>query len=141
MAIIHWFRRDLRVCDNTALYHANRDSADGVMPVFIFDEAILRHPDCGGPIVQFMLGCLAGLRGSLKKMGGERLLLRGKPIEELKKLVKGTGATGIYFNKDYEPAAVERDVEVEEFFPKSGVAVKHFKDLVIFEEREILAAS
>jgi hypothetical protein len=32
------------------------DDVDGVVPVFIFDDAILKLPDCGGPIVQFMLG-------------------------------------------------------------------------------------
>jgi len=141
MPIIHWFRRDLRIYDNTALWNASVDSADGVIPIFIFDDSILRHPDCGGAIVQFMLGCLEDLRESLKKMGGDLLLLHGKPMKELKKVVKATGAKSIYFNKDYDPAAVERDVEVEEFFPKKGVEVKHFKDLVIFEEREILAVS
>jgi deoxyribodipyrimidine photo-lyase len=141
MPIIHWFRRDLRVYDNTALFRANRDSADGIIPVFIFDDAILRHPDCGGAIVQFMLGCIDDLRKSLRKMGDDLLLLHGKPIAELKKLAKASKASAIYFNKDYDPLAIERDMEVERLLPKQDVDVKAFKDQVIFEEQEILAAS
>ena len=37
---IMWFRRDLRLDDNAALYHALKDS-NPVIPVFIFDKNIL----------------------------------------------------------------------------------------------------
>ncbi len=141
MPIIHWFRRDLRLHDNTALFHAASDATDGVIPVFIFDDAILKHPDCGGPIVQFMVGCLDVLAGQLRKIGGDLLLLQGKPIEQLQKLIRASNAKAIYFNKDYEPYAVERDMEVEQRLPAQGVVVKPFKDSVIFEEQEILSAS
>lgn len=142
MPIIHWFRRDLRLADNTALYHAARDSADGtVVPAFIFDDAILRHPDTGAPIVAFMLDCLRELRLKLRAAGGELVLLHGVPLEELRALARKTGASAVYFNKDYAPSAVERDVEIERALPRDGIAVKAFKDQVIFEEQEILSAS
>ncbi|MBC8045428.1 MAG: deoxyribodipyrimidine photo-lyase, partial [Fimbriimonadaceae bacterium] len=37
---IHWFRRDLRLEDNAALYHALKDGKN-VLPLFIFDKNIL----------------------------------------------------------------------------------------------------
>ena len=37
---IIWFRRDLRLEDNTALYHALRSEVP-VLPIFIFDKNIL----------------------------------------------------------------------------------------------------
>ena len=37
---ICWFRRDLRLHDNAALYHALNDEYP-VVPIFIFDRAIL----------------------------------------------------------------------------------------------------
>ena len=37
---IFWFRRDLRLEDNTALFHA-LNSSEEVLPLFIFDETIL----------------------------------------------------------------------------------------------------
>ena len=41
---IFWFRRDLRVEDNTGLYHALQ-SGYRVLPVFIFDINILDRLD------------------------------------------------------------------------------------------------
>jgi deoxyribodipyrimidine photo-lyase len=141
MPIIHWFRRDLRLHDNMALFNAHRDSADGIITVFIFDEAILRHPDCGGAILQFMLGCLADLRKSLRSIGGDLVLLHENPLDALKKLAKKSAARAVYYNKDYDPLAIDRDMEVERVLLGDGIEVRPFKDLVIFEEREILAAS
>ena len=37
---IHWFRRDLRLDDNAALYHALK-SNQAVLPIFLFDKNIL----------------------------------------------------------------------------------------------------
>ncbi len=39
---IFWFRRDLRVEDNTGLYHAVRDSKE-VIPIFILDDNIIKR--------------------------------------------------------------------------------------------------
>jgi len=39
---IFWFRRDLRLQDNTALFYA-LNSKYPVLPIFIFDEAILNE--------------------------------------------------------------------------------------------------
>ena len=39
---IIWFRRDLRLYDNAALFHALKDS-NQVFPVFIFDTKILSN--------------------------------------------------------------------------------------------------
>ncbi len=114
---------------------------DGGIPVFIFDDAILKHPDCGPPIVAFMLGCLAELRDVLREAGGDLIFRHGKPLAELKKLAAETGATAIYYNKDYAPGACERDTEIETELPKVGVEVHGFKDQVIYEEQEILSAS
>ena len=41
---IFWFRRDLRLEDNVGLYHA-LSSGVHVLPIFIFDEGILRQLD------------------------------------------------------------------------------------------------
>ena len=38
--VIFWFRRDLRLHDNTALFHALSNS-ETVLPIFIFDTHIL----------------------------------------------------------------------------------------------------
>ncbi|UCE94243.1 MAG: deoxyribodipyrimidine photo-lyase, partial [Flavobacteriaceae bacterium] len=44
----------------------------------------------------------------------------------------------LYYNKDYEPYARERDKEVEQLFREASLEFKSFKDQVIFEKDEIV---
>ena len=47
-----WFRRDLRVSDHEPLLRA---AARGlVVPVFVFDRALLHHPETGSARVAFL---------------------------------------------------------------------------------------
>ena len=50
---IFWFRRDLRLDDNTALFHALQDN-DAILPIFIFDETILKHLEKNDARVTFI---------------------------------------------------------------------------------------
>ena len=46
----------------------------------------------------------------------------------------------LFFNKDYEPYAINRDQHITELLAQNGVKVQAFKDQVIFEEAEITKA-
>ncbi len=136
MPTLVWFRRDFRLADHTALIAAA--GAGEIIPVFVLDDAILGAPDTGAPIVAYMLACLTELRDSIRSAGGELIFLRGQPVDQLPKLAEATAADALYYNKDYAPGAVERDVAVELAFAQTGRIAKGFKDQVIFEEQEIL---
>ncbi len=62
----------------------------------------------------------------------------GRPSAVLPQLLKEARADGIYFNRDYEPYAVERDSRVEAAIRAAGGTVTTFKDLVVFESGEVL---
>lgn len=47
-----WFRRDLRLSDHAPLHRAARRGL--VIPVFVFDRALLLHPETGAGRVRFM---------------------------------------------------------------------------------------
>ncbi|NER80506.1 MAG: deoxyribodipyrimidine photo-lyase, partial [Leptolyngbya sp. SIO1D8] len=81
-----WFRRDLRISDHEPLFRAARRGA--VIPVFVFDTALLHHPETGAARVTFMLNCLASLDMDLQQKGGRLILRSGDPIEVLPKLVQ-----------------------------------------------------
>ncbi len=62
---IHWFRRDLRLEDNTGLFHALNEN-DQVLPLFIFDKNILDAlEDKSDARVQFILKTIQELRSVL----------------------------------------------------------------------------
>ena len=95
-----WFRRDLRIYDHEPLYRAVRRGV--VVPVFVFDRALLKHPETGAARVAFMLDCLRHLDLDLQRLGGRLILRSGDPVEVLPALVKATRADGIYSYTDCE---------------------------------------
>ncbi len=141
MPIIHWFRRDLRLADNTALNAAARDGEGAVIPTFVLDDNLLKGRDVAPVRVQFMLESLRALDDGLRRRGARLVVLRGDPATELVRLAQATGASAVYFNRDYTPAARRRDKRVAAALQSAGVRVESFKDLVIFEEDELLTAS
>ena len=137
---LHWFRRDLRLADNTALARAAAD-AERVLPVFVLDDGILARADTGAARVVFLLGCLRALAQALAAAGSRLVVVRGAPERELPRLARATGATAVHWNKDYEPYARARDARVAEALRAAGIASHQWKDHVLFEEREILTAA
>jgi len=134
---IHWFRRDLRVRDNTALTHAAA-SGERLVPVFVLDDEILARRDTGAARVRFMIGCLEALAKTLAAKGSRLLVVRGDPVEELVRIARASGATAVHWNKDYEPYARARDARVSAALAGAGIRAYPWKDQVLFEESEIL---
>jgi deoxyribodipyrimidine photo-lyase len=131
-----WFRRDLRLQDQPALTAACAD-CDDVIPFFIFDDPLLDSRQFGSPCVTFMLSCLTEIAGALAARGLALQWRLGNPIEEVIRFVTDVKADAIYWNRDYEPAAIDRDREIQQALMTHGVAVHTFKDHVVFEAEEI----
>jgi deoxyribodipyrimidine photo-lyase len=113
--VIHWFRRDLRLNDNWALHEALKSGAN-VIPVFVFDPAILRISQAGPPRIALMLKALRSLDEALRRQGSALLVRQGDPCRVLVKLARETQASAFYFNRDYTPYARSRDRELVEAF-------------------------
>ncbi|HSH95121.1 MAG TPA: deoxyribodipyrimidine photo-lyase, partial [Roseimicrobium sp.] len=99
--VIHWFRRDLRVTDNTALLAAYK-AGDVVVPVFVLEDALKTGPDVGAGRLAFLLRSVDSLRKNLQLLGHTLIIRSGKSESVLPQLVKETGATAVFCNKRYE---------------------------------------
>jgi len=97
---IVWFRRDLRLSDHAPLERAARRGT--VIPVFVFDRALLLHPETAPARVAFMLACLRSLDADLRDRGGRLIVRFGNPVEVLPQLIRETQADGIYAHIDFE---------------------------------------
>jgi deoxyribodipyrimidine photo-lyase len=129
-----WLRRDLRLADNTALYHALKDN-NQVLPIFIFDTTILdKLSDRLDRRVEFIYEALKKLKQELEDIGASLCVMKGTP-EEIFKVLR---PKNIYVNADYEPYAIERDNRVKKIFQSKAIAFHSFKDHVIFEKDEVL---
>lgn len=135
---IFWFRRDLRLHDNHALYQA-LNAGLSVLPVFIFDTGILgKLSSKSDARVSFIYGEIVRIQSELEKFGSSLKVFHAKPADVFRELTEQFEIQAVFANKDYEPYAKERDDKVGEVLNEKGVAFYLFKDQVIFEENEVL---
>ena len=134
-----WFRRDLRLEDQTALHHALR-SGNPVLPVFIFDTNILEELPEVDPRVSFIHQQLEKLNNELESYGSSMLVLQGDPIEVWSKLILDYPIGGVFVNRDYEPYSIARDAKIDAILRKNDIPFRAFKDQVIYEGSEIMKA-
>lgn len=135
--LICWFRRDLRVQDNTALYRAARD-ADRVLPVFVVDPVLMAPPHGAGPRVCFLLESLRVLDANLRRLGGYLLVRRGDPAAAILGVLRESGAEGVYVNREYLAPARARDQRVGRAVESAGFLYRDFADLLIAEPGDLL---
>ena len=142
-----WFRRDLRIDDQAALYHALR-AARQVWCAFVFDTVILDPLPRADRRVEFIVQAVAALDGALTALGqrhgtaGVRLLVcHGAAEGEIVALADELHVQAVYANHDDDPYAVARDARVRGALADRGVALHTSKDHVIFERSEVLAGS
>jgi deoxyribodipyrimidine photo-lyase len=136
---IFWFRRDLRLDDNVGLFHALQ-SQYPVIPLFIFDEAILDSLPKDDARVGFIHELISKINATLVESGSSLLVKKGKTQQVWQLLIQEFDVKEVYFNKDYEPYAIKRDLLICEILEKNKISSFSFKDQVIFEEMEITKA-
>lgn len=131
---LHWHRRDLRVADNRALSAAAMND-ETVLPTFVLDPEVLKH--ASPPRVAFMLDALDALREDYRGLGGDLLVVRGDPREELPRIADKHGAEAVYWNRDYSGLARERDGEVRRALEDAGVSRAVYHDELLHEPGSI----
>ena len=134
---IHWFRRDLRLADNTALIEAARNH-DRILPVFVFDPRLLEAPDIGAPRIRYLLDCLESLRGDLARFDVPLIFRKGDPCRVLPEIAEEAGARAVFANRDYGPYARRRDEAIARELEKKSIAWHDHADLLLVEPWECL---
>lgn len=138
--VIHWFRRDLRLRDNTALLAAVQAGAE-VVTVYVMSDW-KRHHAWTGPARQgFLAGCLAALEQDVAAAGGRLIFRQGKAVEQLERLIAETGAEAVFYNKDPDPHGQQTEAALERLGQELGVAVRGFQDVVLHGRSEVLTAA
>ncbi|MFH6987434.1 cryptochrome/photolyase family protein [Flavobacterium collinsii] len=134
-----WFRRDLRLEDNTGLFHALQSDFP-LIPLFIFDDEILENLPKNDARVQFIFESLQKINEQLKAIDSSILIKKGTTSKVWESLITEFDIQHVFFNKDYEPFAILRDTSIQQLLTQNNVAAHSFKDHVIFEEKEITKA-
>ena len=135
---IFWFRRDLRLYDNSGLSAATSDKLK-VLPIFIFDTLITNKLPENDRRINFIYDNLVEMDSELKKKYNSSLnIFKGKPIEIFKELTGNYKINSVYTNNDYEPYAFSRDSSIKKLLESKKIQFKSYKDHVVFEKNEVV---
>ncbi len=136
-----WFRRDLRLNDNTAFFHSLK-SKYPVLPVFIFDPHILNKlEDKKDKRVSFIYLATVELHEEFVKNTSSFYIVNDSPLNAFKKICSIFPVKEVFANHDYEPYAIERDERIKAFLTDKNIRFHTFKDQVIFERSEVMKSN
>lgn len=123
---IVWFRQDLRISDNPALYEAAQKG--DVLPIYILDDENAGEFKMGAASRVWLHHALKDLDVSLDK---NLHLYSGGAQAVLKRLVSEHNIEGIYWNRCYEPWRIDRDKAIKEDF--GDLDVQSFNASLLWE--------
>ena len=130
MKIIHWFRYDLRITDNPALFAACEKGE--VLPIYIFS-----------PEEQKSMGALSKvwLHHSLKSLneslGNKLNIYSGEYNNVLFSLIQKKNIDAIYWNNCYQPFLMKSDNQLKEEFKKKQINYNSFHDYLLWRPWQV----
>ena len=130
---IVWFRQDLRLEDNPALSKAAENNAR-ILPIYILDDENAESWSMGEASRWWLHKSLESLNKSLD----ENLhFFIGKADEIIPDLIEKTKATGVYWNRCYEPWRINRDKKIKTALLNNNITVRSFNGSLLFEPPNI----
>ncbi|WP_417518309.1 cryptochrome/photolyase family protein [Minwuia sp.] len=130
--IIVWFRRDLRLADNPALAAATESGAP-VLPVYILDDETPGEWAMGGASRWWLHHTLERLSAAFGQRNNRLILRKGHAASVLDGLISETGAQGVYWNRIYDPAEIDRDRDIKADLGERDLDVQSFRGNLAFE--------
>lgn len=135
-----WFRRDLRVSDNSALYHAAKN-AQGVMALYVMTPKQWKQHNDSPAKIAFWLESLRCLREELEGLNIPLLVRACDTFDQSADVVvavaKENSCGQIFLNREYEVNEHARDRLVAEAAESEGIVVQTWHDRVIVPPKEI----
>jgi deoxyribodipyrimidine photo-lyase len=130
-----WFREDLRLYDNSALYHAAQQCEEGIIGVYIIDAHFWKKHSMAACRVQFLLTGLFELSQSLQSRGISLLIKSVKKTIDIPKVLyqcmKKYKLEVLFFNKQYEIDEKQRDKIVCNYLNQYAIKCNTYDDQVI----------
>src|SRR5687768_11039898 len=127
--ILVWFRNDLRLHDNEMLVEAIAKS-DCILPIYFFDprhfeSTSFETEKTGARRAQFLLESVSSLRTAFQKLGGDILLIQGKPEEHIPAIVEQLEISEVYHHREVGPEETIISTYVEDALWKQRINLKH----------------
>jgi deoxyribodipyrimidine photo-lyase len=135
--VLVWFRDDYRLADNPALTAAIA-TGQPILCFVILDEESTGLRPLGGAARWWLHGSLIALNESLEKFGSRLLMFRGPAPGIVEKLISGTKASAIFWNRRYAAAEIAVDTAIKEKVAGLGIEARSFNGKLIHEPWQVL---
>ncbi|MEZ5870329.1 MAG: deoxyribodipyrimidine photo-lyase [Nitratireductor sp.] len=134
--VIMWFREDLRIADNPALYKAAETGAP-IVAIFILDEETEGLRKFGAAQKWMLHHALLQLETSIAALGGKLVLRRGSTQAVLRDLAMKSGSNRIFWNRRYGPGEMRLDTALNASLPDLGVEPHSFLAALLHEPSRV----
>jgi deoxyribodipyrimidine photo-lyase len=136
-----WFRRDLRIADNPALYYACQSSREGVVAVFVLTPDQWKQHDDAPAKVDFWLRNLKCLSGNLARLNIPLQIISKRTFADCPTAIQQAASRfscdEVFANREYEVHERRRDEATAQLLAKQGIGFRQFHDRVIVPPGEI----
>ena len=144
--VILWFRNDLRLIDNPALYNASKISIEEnrkIICLYIFENYANFSSNYGSASKWWLHGSLKNLDDELTTLNEEQIssslnFFQGDPRNIIIDLCKKYKSDNVFWNRRYEPEHVKRDKEIKLQLKKNNIVVKTYFGSVLIEPWNVL---
>lgn len=145
MSQLVWFRNDLRVHDNPALFHACRQPNQVIGLACLTQEQWHKH-GLGERKWQLLINSLHELRSSLESLNIPLLVINSSTfansVEEIKQLITyfnkhQVAIDSVHFNIEYEVNERKRDIELQRWCRSNNIEVYKFHDQCVIPPGEV----
>jgi deoxyribodipyrimidine photo-lyase len=130
--IIVWFRQDLRITDNPALFAASQEGQ--VMPIYILEKNIPEEFNMGSASKWWLNYSLIDLNNSLDN---NLNVYMGDSIKIINNIIKNNNIAAVYWNRCYEPWRINIDANIKQQLTSKNIIVKSFNGSLLWEPWEI----
>ncbi|GAA5445696.1 deoxyribodipyrimidine photo-lyase [Microbulbifer sp. NBRC 101763] len=139
-----WLRSDLRLHDNSALYHASK-CCEQLAAIFIACPDSWKSHNEGDALVAFRMGCLYELQLQLQTKNIPLYFLEvptfsGVP-QALQKIIRRLKIDALFANAEYPLNEQRRDNAVREKLQRSGIQVNYYSDRTLFSPGSVRTGS
>ena len=129
---IHWFRLDLRLNDNPALYELSKE-VDKIIPIYIYEENI----EIGHASKCWLEKSLECLNNDLAKLDSKLYVFKGNPKKIIDRIIEDKNISHFSWNRLYDKYSVIRDKEIKSSLNKKSIVCNTFNGYLLSEPWEV----
>lgn len=139
--VIVWFKNDLRLHDQAALFTACKESSE-IIPLYCFDprqfgEVALGIRKTGSFRARFLIEAVDNLRSNLLELRGNLVVRIGKPEEVIPFLAEELQAEAVYYSEEVTQEEKEVENALESALWKKGIQTRSFWQSTLFHMEDL----